>query len=189
MKKIAFACLMIFGVLSFSEVYSQIQPQEPNEPKVDIKVNREYDENGNVTRYDSTWTSTWSSPSYSGTFPDSSFQFDSSFGDFSMFGIDSLFQQFNLMMPGTMFPDSMLFNGSIFPGSDPFGKFGSNIQSLFDDPFFNHPGNRQGYDAWMEQFKQQMDSLKQNQAKIAPPIPAPKPSPKKVKYNQPVKNI
>lgn len=192
MKTKVIFSLMFVGLLVSTQAYCQIQPHQPNEPKEDIKVNREFDENGNMIRYDSTYTWSWSSTGENGAIPDSMFQFNNGFGNFSIFGMDSLFQQFNTMMPGSMFPDSMFFNEPFFQGSDPFSQFGPDIQSLFNghfQQFFNQPGNNQNYDDWMYQFKQQMDSIRQNQPQVVPQAPAPKPEPKKVKYNQPVKNI
>lgn len=37
-----------------------VKPAQKNEPKIHIDVKKEYDENGNVTRYDSTYSWTWS---------------------------------------------------------------------------------------------------------------------------------
>lgn len=197
MKKMVFLSMMIVGLFPFSKAFCQIHTQTPNEPKEDIKVNREYDENGNVIRYDSTYSWSWSSTGDNGTFPDSVFQFYNGFGSFSSFNVDSLFQQFNMLMQGSMFPDSMFFNEPFFHFNDPFGQFGTDIQSMFDqhfqqflnDPFFDHPGNSQEYDEWMEKFKQQMDSVKQNQPQLVPQGQSPKPIPKKVLSNQPVKYI
>lgn len=197
MKTKGIISLILVGLFVSTLAFCQIQPQNPSEPKVDIKVNREYDENGNVIRYDSTYTSTWSSPGFSGTLPDSLFRFDNGFGNFSMFDLDSLFHQFDLMMPGTMFPDSMIFNDPFFQGNDPFGQFGPDIQSLFDEhyqqffnhPFFNQPWHNPYNDEQMKHFKQHKDSLRQSQPPVLPQAPAPKAGPKKVKYNQPVKTI
>ncbi|MCF8371167.1 MAG: hypothetical protein K9H64_06080 [Bacteroidales bacterium] len=197
MKTKVIFSLMFVGLFVSTQAYCQIQPQQPNEPKEDIKVNREYDENGNMIRYDSTYTWSWSSNGENESIPDSMFQFNNGFGNFSIFDMDSLFQQFNTMMPGTMFPDSMFFNDPFFQGVDPFGNFGPDIHSLFDDhfqqffnhPFFNQPGNNQNYNQWMDQYKQQMDSIKLSQPQVVPKVQAPKASPKKVKYNQPVKTI
>jgi hypothetical protein len=52
--------------------FSQSQNNK-NNPKKDIKVNRKYDKNGNLIRYDSTYVYTWSSDSLHQFMPDSTF--------------------------------------------------------------------------------------------------------------------
>ena len=84
-----------------------------NQPKEDIRVNREYDENGNLIKFDSIYSYRYSSDS-------DSMNFD--FKDFP----DSFGMNFN------MFNDSA-FNQSFFKDFDPFfGSFGQNQDSLME---------------------------------------------------------
>lgn len=85
-----------------------------NEPKVQINVNREFDENGNVVRYDSTYSWLWSSTDTAGM--GAQFHFKQSFGN-DPFGYEFFSDSF---IPG--------FNDSLF--SDPF-------MGQFDQDFMN----------------------------------------------------
>ncbi len=49
-------CLMIVTAGVFGQTIKSGQPASPSQPKANIKVNKEYDKNGNLIRYDSTYT-------------------------------------------------------------------------------------------------------------------------------------
>lgn len=89
-----------------------------NAPQTQVKVNKEYDENGNLTRYDSTSVSTWSSDS-----------------TFTMMDMDSLDHQM-----GFFFNDgfNQFFNDSMFLGHGSFEQMQKNLfkhNHIFLDQF------------------------------------------------------
>ncbi len=49
-------CLMIVTAGVFGQTARSGQPASSTQPKANIKVNKEYDKNGNLIRYDSTYT-------------------------------------------------------------------------------------------------------------------------------------
>lgn len=65
---ILFPLLILMPAISFAQ-----DKKDKNLPKKDIKVNREYDEDGNLIRYDSTYVYSWSSDSTRNFIPDSTF--------------------------------------------------------------------------------------------------------------------
>lgn len=58
MKRCILFCIMTTSLI-FSGL-AQTEVQKKNYPKEDFKVNREYDERGNLIRFDSTYTYNWS---------------------------------------------------------------------------------------------------------------------------------
>jgi hypothetical protein len=101
MKRFLLFFILSFGL--FANIQALDKDQKKNQPKEDIKVNREYDEQGNLIRFDSTYTYNWSSdttlvnsmvlPDMNQIFKDhfSFFGDNKSFGDFdqqflSLFG-------------------------------------------------------------------------------------------------------
>lgn len=58
MKRFLLFFMMSFGLLM--SIQAQNKDIKKNQPKEDIKVNREYDEQGNLIRFDSTYTYNWS---------------------------------------------------------------------------------------------------------------------------------
>lgn len=106
--------------------YSCMQAQEPtknqnaNEPKVHIDVNKEFDEQGNVTRYDSTYVWTWSSDGNIQQMPDSMLQ--------------QMMKEWN--MPGfDMFANDPFFNLNDSLMMNPFGNmpfFDDRIEQLLE---------------------------------------------------------
>ena len=51
-----FFCLMIVTAGVFGQTVKSGRPASSSQPKANIKVNKEYDKNGNLIRYDSTYT-------------------------------------------------------------------------------------------------------------------------------------
>ena len=90
MKKTSLLFLMLFF---FSLLFAQ-EPSNKKSPDEQIKVEKEFDESGNIIRYDSTYVRSWSSDT-SGVF---NFDLDNFFG-------------------GGFFSDSLFF------GDDPFKRF------------------------------------------------------------------
>lgn len=58
MKRFLLFFMLSFGLLA--GIQAQNKDIKKNQPKEDIKVNREYDEQGNLIRFDSTYTYNWS---------------------------------------------------------------------------------------------------------------------------------
>jgi hypothetical protein len=96
-------------------------PQKQNEPKVQINVNRELDENGNVVRYDSTYSWSWSSTDTAGM--GTQFQFKQSFGN-NPFGDEFFSDSF---IPG--FNDSLLTD----PFMQQFEQNFSNMDKIMEE--------------------------------------------------------
>ncbi|GAB4299732.1 MAG: hypothetical protein Kow0068_23170 [Marinilabiliales bacterium] len=138
MKNLILMLLVVFGIVS---LYAQ-----QNNPKVDIKVNKEYDENGNIIRYDSTYTYYYSTDGSTDNFyfADSLLnQFSRGFSFFEP-DIDSLF------FTDPFFNHSPLFNDPFF--NDPF----------FNDPILNDPFFKSFHDYQkniLKQFFNNIDSL------------------------------
>ncbi|MDQ2177680.1 hypothetical protein [Marinifilum sp. D714] len=65
--------LFSIGILLLTFTAFGQNTENKNLPKKDIKVNKEYDEDGNLIRYDSTYVNTWSSDSTHHFFNDSAF--------------------------------------------------------------------------------------------------------------------
>jgi hypothetical protein len=114
--------------------YMGIGQEKSINPDVKIDVRKEYDDNGNVIRYDSSYVYSWSSPSDGfsswGSIPDSLF---SKFGGFDRmpFDNDSLFSRF--FEDWRIFPDNPTGSphADFFHGfEDFFNQFGG-----FNDPF------------------------------------------------------
>lgn len=92
--------LVCLFILSLTATWTFAQKDTANTtPQSQIKVNKEYDENGNLIRYDSSYVSTWSSDSsYTGMDMDSlQEQMKFFFGD----GFDSFFNDSSLFDHGS----------------------------------------------------------------------------------------
>lgn len=146
-------------ILSIGNVHAQMtnSPQ----PQVDIKVDKEYDENGNVIRYDSTYSEVYN---FQGETP---FDLDSLFRNhmksFRDFGIreDALFPFDN-----DFFGADDFFNGTDLFNSD---FFGADIMNEFS----KHLGQ-------INSLLQEFDSQMKNQNPVEPKVlPGPDPQPQK----------
>lgn len=127
----------LFIILTFS-LFSQ-----NNNPHVDIKVNKQYDENGNIIQYDSTYTYYYSSD---GNIPDS-VNFNFNFPNNSLFVDPFSDMKFNIPLT--------------------FEEFFNN-DNLFNDPFFNEFNSN--YDKLIEDLKQRLDSIYYNNQNSTEPI-------------------
>jgi len=83
-------------------------------PDTEIRVNKEYDENGNLIRYDSSYVRSWSSDS-----------------TFTMMNIDSLHNQMGFFF-GTE-PDFFKLDSAFFGGTEPFGNLHKNFFKQHDE--------------------------------------------------------
>jgi len=107
-----------------------------NQPKINYKVNKQYDEHGNLISYDSTYSYSYSSPGSEATI---------------IFDNDSVTDMFgNINMPMGMFNND-IFNRFFKGDSTQF----PNNNMFLNDPFFNN-----GFDM-MDQMRQQMKRMQQ----------------------------
>jgi len=108
--------LLYTFIVSFNNCKGQTNDTIKNKPQINYQVNKEYDNNGNIIRYDSTY-------SYIYTSPGNSFSFNN-----SIIFNDSLFNN------SLMFPDS-LFNNNIFNYlNNPDLQYNFN-EDIFDKQF------------------------------------------------------
>lgn len=158
---------IIFVILSICLYFnglSQIKNPKAITPKEDIKVNREYDEQGNLIRFDSTYTYNWSGdnifmngkmPENLDYFFDDRFKFfnDSSLNGNSFFGdFDQLFAR----RPFGSIHDSLLMN-----------KFGKNNFNFFNFDNDSLLGNFNDFDELFGDIKpEKKDSISSAGKKI-----------------------
>lgn len=143
------------------------QGNEQGKPEIRWDVNREFDENGNILRYDSTYTYYWKSPGMD------DFNYDSLFFNFpsffwkgpygNHFDFDSLFSEYHEFFPDPFdegfffdFPfghDPYIFSIPGFPDMDEFTPFNhpfffsdSLLNMPFQDPFYNGSYIRRYFD-------------------------------------------
>jgi len=102
MKRFILLLALIFGF--HYSMMAQKSKSKPTTPKEDIKVNREYDENGNLIKFDSLYSFNWSGDTllldsiYPGNFPDpfgNNFNFFSDSIDSNFMDIEDFFKQFS----------------------------------------------------------------------------------------------
>lgn len=130
----------------FLNLKAQKNDQKPIVPKEDIKVNREYDEHGNLIRFDSVYSYGWS-------------------GDSTLMKSISP-ENFQQLFGGHFgnFPDSAFPGGSFFGGSDPFfNLFGAKQDSVLlkrFGPNSNFPGVEFNNDSLAMNFKNPDDFYK-----------------------------
>jgi len=124
----AFVSYIVVLLLALVPAFQNMEAQNPDndqdqnpvlnnhQPKVDIKVNKKRDQNGNIIAYDSTYTSTWSND----------------INGFSTENMDSIFKSMQSQFPknfssnGHFGFNSLSINDSIFK-MDPFnGQLGNN---------------------------------------------------------------
>lgn len=137
---------------------------QKNAPNEKSTVKKEYDDNGNLIQYDSTYVWSWNSDSTLNFSPDGNFAFGEGFSEmFGDFFADSVFQKFGFLNEQKfppdkeeffkhfqhLTPDSMFFHGYPFEADSTF--------SQFDDRFhrnFNFPDIEEFKKHFQEQFKQ-----------------------------------
>ncbi len=135
--------LTILSVLSLTSCIGQAEQKTTEhtensknkiEPKIDYKVNKEYDENGNLIKYDSIYTYYYSNVDKNAMLNDSIFKkFDEHFKGLDQFNNDSFFKDF--------------FNQENF-----------NEDDFFSEDFFS--GNLGRNQEMMQKMMKRMDSLK-----------------------------
>lgn len=126
MSRIILISMVLFMIINTSYSQNNYKLNDDN-PKVDIKVNKQYDEQGNLIGYDSTYTYSYSTSDGDFVVGDSVFdQFKSFFNHNQIFSNDPFFSNF-------FFEDSLsndfFFNDDFF-----FDRFQKNMQEM--DKFF-----------------------------------------------------
>ncbi|RKD87816.1 hypothetical protein [Mangrovibacterium diazotrophicum] len=133
MKK--FVSLVIL-VLAIDLVQAQTQ-ESTKQPNEQSKVTREYDENGNLIRFDSTYVKSWSSDS-----------------TMAPQDIEQLQKQMEEMFSGSFGEDSDSFFGSPFPGSAK--EFFQHFGQEYGDSTMNMPGFQSSFPDFEELHQQMM---------------------------------
>jgi hypothetical protein len=138
MKRMVFLAIALFlawGNSSGQRGKIDLQhPEKSGQPQREINVTKDYDENGNVIRYDSTY-----SYSFSGAYPDTVM-------------IDSIFNDLRIH-----------FGRNTFPFSDPFFDDHFFNDSLFYHDFYRRDYFYNQFPSFSEHMKrlfQELDSLK-----------------------------
>lgn len=103
-------CILLISASAFCQ-----NTESKTLPKKDIKVNKEYDENGNLIRYDSTYVYSWSSDSTHHFFNDSAF--------FNRMDMSKMHKRMQEQLSRFFGPDSL--------------RQGNNGNPFFSDDFFN----------------------------------------------------
>lgn len=116
LKKHVFSLIILFALTACSYAQKQKNPNTKNQPQVHINVNKQLDENGNVIRYDSTYSWSWTN-------------IDKNVSDSVL---NYFFPKSNLLWNN---PLSVLDNDSLF-----FNQFSF---PLLDDPFFDFDINHE----------------------------------------------
>ncbi len=117
MKKKSILLLLVFSFLSIGIAKGQNQDTIVT-PDEKIKVNREYDEDGNLIRYDSIYS------------------YSSGNWNLSNKNMDSIMKHFFSDREGMSFPSPFEMHDFIFP--DPFSNNFDNMDSIFGQRFEEH---------------------------------------------------
>lgn len=168
--RVTYSLILIIAIVCYVEQINaqEIAKSNPNKPDVRIKVNKEFDNKGNITRYDSTYSYSWSG---NGQIPMDADSLLKKFNHNFSFGgdIDSMFNHFGFSSP---FDDSPFFNQPFahsnkqFKGNQfPSDSLNNNDQSNFFSRDYREMLKKQH--KMMDQFLRQ---LYQNNE---PLIPAP----------------
>jgi len=146
--------LLIAGLSCLDPQTSAQEVNKSNKPDVKIKVNKEYDNKGNVTRYDSTYSYSWSG---NGQIPADADSLLKGFNHHFYFGnsADSIFKGMDF--------EGLFGNDPFF--SQPFSRSGKQFEELFnrnlfptDSSFENNP-----YDPFNQDFR---EMIKQQQQRM-----------------------
>ena len=137
MKRFLLIPILAMGLILNSLAQEPLKKQ--NSPKEDVKVNREYDDKGNLIRFDSLHSYSWSS--------DTTFLKSFSPKDFS----DQLDDQFNF------------FSDSTFRGNSFFKDFDNLFAQPFDDEQDSVLLKKFGIHPHFHHFRMNTDSLVMNQ--------------------------
>ena len=167
MKKFIILAFLCVAVVVQSSGQKQKQNNKPDEQ---IRVNKKYDENGNLVQYDSTYVHQLSSDSTFTFSFDHNFDFGDNFPQmFDHLNIDSMLQQIDSTHNFNFFPfDDEDFSGQFdktFPDSltgnfhfnrDSVSQYHPDPQAKIQD-FLNEPG----FDQWQKQLQDRLKQLGQ----------------------------
>jgi len=194
MKKHLFIIILTICAINYTK--AQNQEKSNNAPNEEIKVNREYDENGNLIKFDSLYSYSWSgdttllksfpSPNLQNLFgdhlkffSDSSIWGDSFFGDFDQFFNRSFGSRNDSILLKKFgeeyFQPFQLKNDSIFRHFDEFfGPLNPNKTDSISPKTLQNPFNTtpQSMDEMMKMLQQQMKEMEEHHQKFLKEKPA-----------------
>ncbi len=113
--------VLIMFVVLFGSNILLAQNNNQIKPKVDIKVTKKTDENGNIISYDSTYVKTWSS------------------ANISTEKLDSLLSEFNIKDEQFLMPKSNFFNDDYFSAIPDFKQIEEMLKKMIEE--FNSISN------------------------------------------------
>lgn len=155
MKNLILVLLIL--ITGFSVANAQQKQSKPEEKTI---VNKEFDENGNLVKYDSTFVWSWSGDSaFQFDFPMNGFFSGKNFPDFDEMFADSVFANhfnhpfFDFKQFGQQFPDSAFSQHFEFFGDSAF-VFPFDFGAGFDNDFFS-----KDFEQLHEQLQRQMGEL------------------------------
>jgi len=138
MKRIIFLWVFIFvGFTTQARIVRDSNRKAANKPKIQVKVNKVYDKNGNIVRYDSTYTWSYSSDNNG-----------------RKIDVDSLMSRFMPYLRGHL-PDAL---AKEFSNPDMRSNDSALILDFFNDEHFFNKWQTQLFD--FPQQLREMDSLK-----------------------------
>lgn len=184
---ISFSFLIVCLVL---DIQAQKPKKQLNSPKENSKVTKEYDENGNLTKFDSVYTYSWSGDTtlmnsltpenfpnlfgdHFGFFPDSTFLGNSFFEDFDQFSN----QAFNGTQDSVLLkkfgnhpqlPQFDFNTDSLAMNFDQFDEFFQNFDQENRDSVQSHSQIHQpeSMDEMMKMLQQHMQEMEEQQRKM-----------------------
>ena len=150
----ATALSLIGCLIIFSPVFAQDQDSTSLVPRTHVEVHRNYDAQGNLEEFDSTWSQTWNSGNLDQA------TFDSLFSQFNMFG-----SGFNpwVLNPNDSIPmEPFGFNEDFFGDFD-FPTIDSLNPGGFNQPRINGSSHADSLDlhTFQEQYMQMMERMNQ----------------------------
>lgn len=150
-------CVLLITLTTFGQ-----STENKNLPKKDIKVNREYDENGNLIRYDSTYVYTWSSDSIHQIHPDSLFN--------KGMDMNKMHKRMQEQLSRFLGPDSLRHQNFRHPFfSDGFFKDDFFNDDFFDNDFFDSSMFRRNYhqrDSSQADFFKELEEMMKSRRKF-----------------------
>jgi hypothetical protein len=152
------AIAAISGVLCFFRPASaqEVDKKDPGKPDVKIKVNKEYDNKGNVTRYDSTYSYSWSG---NGQIPADADSLLKGFSHHFYFG-NSADSVFNGMGFEGLFGNDPFFSQPFSRNEKQFEEFFNRNLFPADSSFEDNPADFFNRD-FREMIKQQQQRMEQ----------------------------
>ncbi|NOU59381.1 hypothetical protein [Marinifilum caeruleilacunae] len=145
--------LLAIGILLISTTAFCQNTENHTIPKKDIKVNKEYDEDGNLIRYDSTYVYSWSSDSTHHFFSDSAF--------LNKMDMSRMHKRMQEQLSRFFGPDSLRKQNNRHPFfSDDFFKDDFFDRDFFDSSMF--PRNFHQRDSSQNDFFKELEEMMKN---------------------------